>query len=88
MIYLNKEICKKCINKHRVREISLLKDGPDLWGSFDEDNWKEDAVVCETNLFLERSPVVTLTNQKPPEWCKYFLEHIVLSKKNLRNSHE
>jgi hypothetical protein len=71
---LNKEICKKCINNGRTREVlgePLLVRAAWQWNDLDENWWKDGRVVCPGN----RQTYVD--NDGIPTWCKYRLEHIL-----------
>ena len=65
---LNKDICKNCINTE-TRYI------PVVWNISDEKRWDEGHIFCPVNIFIH--DVKAKTDEKPPPWCKFILEHII-----------
>lgn len=65
---LVKSICRRCIDGYHRTSMR--------WQQSDESYWRKDQVVC-----LER-PLnfgITSTKGDAPAWCRYALEHAVLS---------
>jgi len=75
---LTKALCERCTN-----QFSALKWG----GNHDERRWEEGKVLCpekldapiragvngEVNIFVN-------TKDAPPQWCPFFLEHVLLER--------
>ena len=67
---LNKTVCKQCCNN--------LQHKADRWSDIDDRNWKFGYVFCKTTYGIKA--IKTRINDKPPEDCKYQLEHVVSQK--------
>lgn len=67
---LNKEVCIMCINKRFGGHNRWNVDGTD------EDNWNKGFINCDLGC------VATNTNDNPPEWCDYKLEHLIIRHDN------
>lgn len=70
---LNKDICKKCINKQ--------------WNEDDEKIWKINIIFCaksctKLNLLNASSALsgYRSINEPPPKQCPYYLEHLLIEK--------
>lgn len=90
MACLNKEICVKCINKYRVQHLFIASQEMDqlkefLWNSLDDEAWQLNSVVLCRESTMRSSSQYQHIDRLSPEWCPYFLEHLVLSKENLKN---
>ena len=82
---LSKEICKQCIS-HIMQELGKVWDGNALvesskpkWTEFDEERWKRQSIICLGD-FPNNIPLLC-TKGEPPEYCKYFFEHILETQK-------
>lgn len=62
---LNKDICKKCMNRKIHSSIS--------WDSEDENDWTRETRVLCYGLGFEYYPI----SLPPPEGCPYRFEHAV-----------
>lgn len=90
---LNKEVCRKCIDRNRQKQLGILSNP---WNSIDEDNWKNGTVYCPfvktwefyvvSGANLDSCKVGrNLSSPKNkaiiPE-CPYKLEHVVIRQKH------
>ena len=66
---LNKDVCRYCIDRNK--EWSTHRNR--VWNGNDESRWKIDTVAC--GFATERN--ISNILGKPPEWCKFVLEHTV-----------
>jgi hypothetical protein len=82
---LNKEICMKCINKHRLISEYCKTSGANFldtrtiisqWSEDDEKNWEDKYVVCENSEHI----LVAVISGKIPNNCKYKLEQLLKEK--------
>ena len=62
---LNKDICKRCINKHC--------NAANGWNAQDETHWQSEFVICPPSVKRANAA----TTEKPPEHCPYVTEHAV-----------
>lgn len=74
---LIKNICQRCINKHRMDPGSEAVDVLAPWTDNDEDLWDDYGSVSCVHTPNDKFTVKTCTIKKIPERCTYKVEHIV-----------
>lgn len=82
-LFLDKGICKKCINKYRKEEESCFMSEEfvrNRWGEPDESNWKLGYIFCSRDNKI--GVKIGAVKEVPPEWCKYSLEQIMKGDKS------
>lgn len=66
---MNKDVCKQCI----------YRGSHALWNESDERYWNTQVIYCPPPAHVFVSNAEDLTMASPPPWCRYKLEHAVLS---------
>ena len=66
---MKKEVCIKCMAE-------AYRDG---WTAADEDFWSKNEVMCPSGHGVHMTAQGTRRADLPPEGCRFYLEHVVLS---------
>jgi hypothetical protein len=69
-------ICKRCINTHCE---------PFPWTPSDTEVWRKGYIVCWMNDRLTTDHWEKVGTKEPPKGCKFYLEHLVMCPRNVRN---
>lgn len=72
---LNKDTCKKCINKHRTNW---------KWGEGDEASWRYRQVYCPAQFISDMKLLSSKINSFGTKFCPYSMEHMVLGQDNAK----
>jgi hypothetical protein len=77
---LNKDICKKCINKNR-KKWSFIKNEPEAWGwdLIDEKKWENNKLTCPClkDGIRNNCIIFDINDKKIMRTCLYKLEHVL-----------
>jgi hypothetical protein len=81
---LNKEVCKKCINKYRTKIIPNENKSYSFkiidwkWNKEDDIYWEREILVCPIDILSTKLSVnKTLKKNQTYNHCRFKLEHIL-----------